>query len=115
MIDSGGKFLSPEKQKRESARIKVLLKGQYKFVGYQDWMECNIYDVGIGGVRIEGKTSFYIGDELDLNFAIDNFPIKGVLTVTNISGKKAGGRFIEITSEGRATIQNFLHKTLLVD
>lgn len=107
--------MSPEKQKRESARIRVEMKGKYRFVGYKDWMECSIYDVSIGGVRLEGKTSFYIGDELELNFSIDNYPIKGVVTVTNISGKKAGSHFIEITPDGKDTIQNFLHKTLLVD
>ncbi len=115
MVSKGGNFLSPDKQKRESARIRVQLKGQYRFVGYKDWMDCHIYDVGIGGIRLEGKTSFYIGDELDVGFVLDNVSIKATLIVTNISGKKAGTRFMEIGRESKDTIQKFLHNTLLVN
>ncbi len=115
MFNKGGNFLSPDKQKRESARIRVQLKGQYRFVGYKDWMECSIYDVGIGGIRLEGKTSFYIGDELDVGFMLDNITIKASLIVTNIAGKKAGSRFIDIDKDSKDAIQKFLHNTLLVD
>lgn len=106
-------FMQPDKQKRDNARVKVNIEGEYAFESDNKFMNCQLRDIGTGGVALEGKFSFYEGDRLQLRFSLDQRPMKALIEITNVSGRKAGGRFISLTDEQYSMIQSYLNRHLM--
>lgn len=99
--------------KREYGRLKVALEGQYRFQGDEDWMSCSLIDVSARGMALVGKKSFYVGDKIEVNFALEKKTIFVRLEITNLIGKKAGGKIVHISDADRNSIQETLNRDLL--
>ncbi len=109
----GDEFRKPEQQKREMARLNVDFAGSYKLKGATDWLQCEIIDIGTGGIQLRGKFSFYEGDVVDSKFFIEDKVILCQIEITNISGRKAGGKYTAIEEKDLDVIQNYIHKTIM--
>lgn len=99
--------------KREHGRLKVAVDGQYRFEGEEDWLPCSLIDVSARGMALVGKKSFYVGDKIEVNFVLDKKTVFVRLEITNLIGKKAGGKIVHITDTDRHLIQETLNRELL--
>lgn len=115
MSTLGGNFIPPDKQKRNTARLRLDKPAEYRFAGEQKWASCIINDLSTGGVALEGTMSFYIGDKIDLRFGIDGRTIIAKLEITNITGKKAGGKFSSLMDSDKDFIHEYLTDNLFSD
>ncbi len=103
----------PREQKRHEGRLRVAVPGEYCFTGNDDWAPCRLNDLSAGGISLEGKTSFYRGDKLDVRFVLEKRMVLLTLEVTHLIGKKAGGRIIKIDDSDRRMIQEVLNRELM--
>lgn len=103
----------PREQKRHEGRLRVAVPGEYCFVGKDDWTPCRLNDLSADGMSLDGKTSFYAGDKLEVRFPLENRMILVTLEVTHLIGKKAGGRIIKIDDSDRRMIQEVLNRELM--
>ena len=106
-------FIPPSQQKRGTARMAVTIQGNYKLKGTKDWLPCEIIDVGTGGLQIRGQFSFYAGDEVDVKFFLEEKVMISQIEITNISGRKAGGKYLAINDSDANIIQEFIHKSII--
>jgi len=100
-------------QKRHEGRLRVSTAGDYRFVGTDDWTPCRLNDLSADGMSLDGKTSFYVGDRLDVRFKLENRMVLVTLEITHLIGRKAGGRIIKIDDADRRMIQEILNRELL--
>ncbi len=107
-----GEFRESSKQKRKNARIRVNLNGTFVILGMDKENECNIVDIGTGGMGILTKTLLYPGDKVKIHFWLDDkeFYLQG--TVSRVSGKNVGLIFEDISTDDIAKIQNYIHSRL---
>jgi hypothetical protein len=112
MSTLGGNFIPPDKQKRNTARLRIGKPAEFRFAGEQRWSVCTLNDVSIGGVSLEGNMSFYVGDKIDLRFTLDGRTLIAKLEITNIAGKKAGGRFESLMDSDLEFIREYLNSNL---
>jgi hypothetical protein len=99
--------------KREHGRLRVAVDGQYRFEGEEDWMPCSLVDISTRGMALVGKKSFYEGDKIEIRFVIEKRHVHAHVEITNLSGKKAGGRIIQMSDSDRDLIQQTLNRELL--
>ena len=111
MEDESKKFFPLDQQKRQSARLRMQLKGSCRILERDQWIECTILDVSTGGLYLEGAHSFYKGDKLEVKFYLEKRPVFCQVSITNIQGRKAGGNFIKISDDDINYIRNLLHAT----
>jgi len=64
-------------------------------------------------MALEGKKSFYVGDKLTVQFVLEKKTIEVALEITNLIGRKAGGRVTKIEEADRNTIQEVLNREIL--
>lgn len=107
-------FRSPEKQKRESGRVKLNIQGQYRLKG-QQWHPCTLVDLSSGGLALEGKFSFYPGDLVEVKFILEGKSLFLEIKVTNVRGRKAGGSFVSLSEKDKEFIQEYLHRNFFGD
>ena len=100
-------------QKRQQGRLKVTLEGHYRFNGDEDWLPCSVYDISAAGIALGGKKSFYVGDQIEVRFALEKRTVMMKVQITNLIGRKAGGRITEIENSDKDLIQEILNKQLL--
>ncbi|HRP70278.1 MAG TPA: PilZ domain-containing protein, partial [Turneriella sp.] len=91
-------------QKRQQGRLKVIVNGQYRFKNDGDWMACQVFDISAGGIAIGGKESFYAGDVIELRFSVENYTLFMTIEITNLTGRKAGGKIIDIGNEDKKAL-----------
>jgi len=103
----------PREQKRHEGRLRVNAPGEYCFVGKDDWAPCRLNDLSANGLSLDGKTSFYIGDKLEVRFMLEKRMIHLALEVTHLIGKKAGGRITRIEEADRQLIQEVINRELM--
>ncbi|MBV6492631.1 MAG: hypothetical protein LDLANPLL_00627 [Turneriella sp.] len=99
--------------KRELGRLKVMLDGQYRFIGETEWSPCGLVNLSTRGLALVGKQSFYEGDKIEVRFSIEKRSIQVTVEITNLFGKKAGGKILEIADKDRSIIQEVLNRVLL--
>lgn len=99
--------------KREHGRLKVAVDGQYRFVDSQDWMPCSLIDISTRGLALSGKQSFYAGDKIEVRFVLEKRHVHAQVEITNLIGKKAGGRITQISDADKDMIQETLNRELL--
>ncbi|GIX41958.1 MAG: hypothetical protein KatS3mg129_1691 [Leptospiraceae bacterium] len=64
-----GEFRDPSKQKRKNARIRVPnIPATFILEGLNKEYECQILDIGTGGLGISTKTLLYPGDKIRIRF-----------------------------------------------
>ncbi len=107
-------FRPPEKQRRQSGRIKLNIAGHYRFTD-SDWQPCQLIDVSVGGLSLEGKFSFYAGDVIEVKFLLDKKPLLCRLHIKNVHGKKAGGIFVDLPQAEQNLIRDYLHQHFFGD
>jgi hypothetical protein len=103
----------PREQKRHEGRLRVNAPGEYCFVGKNDWTPCRLNDLSSDGLSLEGKTSFYVGDQLDVRFMLEKRMIQVTLEVTHLIGKMAGGRITRIEEADRRLIREVMNRELM--
>lgn len=104
--------MKPEDQKRQTGRLKVRKEGQYR-MPKSDWMNCELIDISTTGLALEGKQSFYIGDIIEIKFSLDKRLVVARLEITNLTGRKAGGKFMNLSEEDRSVIQELIHQNVI--
>ena len=109
MADNSKRFIPPDKQRRQSARLKTQSQGLFKMKNSTTWENCTVLDVGIGGLYIQGAHSFYIGDKVDVKFALQDKYLTLEIEIKNVQGKKAGGSFINVPEKTLNYIRDVLH------
>lgn len=108
-----GDYRDPSKQKRKNARIRINnLIANFKISGVPKEYECQILDIGTGGLGLSTTTLLYPGDKIQLNFFLDGVEFHINATVSRVSGKIVGVVFDEISSNEVAKIQNYIHSRL---
>lgn len=100
-------------QKRQQGRLRVAIDGQYRFTGDEDWLACTLIDISGSGMALSGKKSFYEGDKIEVRFTLEKRAIHIHLEITNLIGRKAGGRVTKIEDEDRLLIQEVINQQLL--
>lgn len=100
-------------QKRHEGRLRLTIRGEYCFTGTDNWTPCRLNDLSADGMSLDGKTSFYAGDRLDVRFLLDRRMVFVTLEITHLIGKKAGGRIVKIDEADRRMIQEILNRELL--
>lgn len=100
-------------QKRHEGRLRVAVTGEYRFLDKDEWTVCRLVDISADGMALDGKTSFYAGDKLEVRFPLEKRMIVLTLEITHLLGKKAGGRIIKIDETDRNIIQEVLNRELL--
>jgi len=105
----------PANQKRQQGRLKVAVNGHYRFHNEEEWMPCSLIDISVTGIALNGKKSFYVGDKIEIRFYLEKRTILVDLEITNLIGKKAGGKVIRIDDADRKAIQEMLNRELLTD
>lgn len=100
-------------QKRQHGRLKVAVDGHYRFAGEEEWLGCTLIDISAKGMALGGKKSFYIGDKIEVRFMLDKKTIMVHVEITNLIGRKAGGKVTKITDADRDLIQETLNRELL--
>ena len=109
MADDSKRFIPPDKQRRQSARLKTQSQGLFKMKNSTSWEQCTILDVGIGGLYIQGSHSFYVGDKVDVKFSLQDKFLTLEIVITNVQGKKAGGSFANVPENTVNYIREVLH------
>lgn len=105
--------MTPREQKRHEGRLRVTLPGEYRFADKPDWTPCRLVDISADGLALDGKTSFYVGDILEVRFLLEKRAITVTLEVTHLIGKKAGGRITKIEQADRLLIQEVMNRELM--
>lgn len=100
-------------QKRQQGRLRVAIDGQYRFAGEPEWQNCTIFDLSPSGMALGGKQSFYAGDKIEVRFVLEKHSVSAELEVTNLIGKKAGGKILKMADGDRAHVQAILNRELL--
>lgn len=100
-------------QKRQQGRLRVAIEGQYRFTGDEDWLHCTLIDISGSGMALSGKKSFYTGDKIEVRFVLEKRTILVHLEITNLIGRKAGGRVTRMDEEDRLLIQEVINQQLL--
>jgi hypothetical protein len=100
-------------QKRQQGRLRVAIDGQYRFAGDQDWLHCTVFDLSPSGMALGGKQSFYAGDKIEVRFVLEKRAVVAELEVTNLTGKKAGGKILKMSDDDRGYVQEILNRELL--
>lgn len=100
-------------QKRQQGRLKLVLDGQYRYVDNEDWLPCSLYDISPNGVALGGKESFYIGDKIELRFVLDKRTVIAQVEITNLIGRKAGGRITKMAAADTAFLQELFNREML--
>lgn len=112
MAKDNKSFRDPDQQKRDTARIRVNIEATYRYKSQNEWLPCTILDLGVGGLAIKGKMSFYEGDHIEIKFALEGQNVIAIAEITNIAGRKAGGRFTEISEKSETAIHNYLNRII---
>ncbi len=100
-------------QKRQQGRLRVSIDGHYRFEGHEEWLACTVFDISPSGMALGGKKSFYAGDKIEVRFSLDKKTILAHLEITNLIGKKAGGKVLKMNEADRAFVQEILNRELL--
>ncbi|GEM_PF-2526894 len=100
-------------QKRQQGRLRVSIDGHYRFEGEEEWLVCTVFDISPSGMALGGKKSFYAGDKIEVRFGLDKKTILAHLEITNLIGKKAGGKVLKMSDGDRAYVQEILNRELL--
>ncbi|MBL8035037.1 MAG: PilZ domain-containing protein [Leptospiraceae bacterium] len=100
-------------QKRQQGRLKVTIDGHYRFEGDEDWLQCTIFDISANGIALGGKKSFYSGDKIEVRFGIEKKTVVMHVEITNLIGRKAGGKIVKIDNAEKDIIQEVLNRQLL--
>ncbi|MCB1146857.1 MAG: PilZ domain-containing protein [Leptospiraceae bacterium] len=104
-------FREPEKQKRTDGRLRMNMAANYRLKGKQDWKPCKVLDLSSGGLLMEGSESFYIDDVIEIQLQLEAM-LTARLRVTNLSGKKAGCQFLDLTEVQQDQLRNYVHANL---
>lgn len=100
-------------QKRQQGRLKVAIDGHYRFAGDADWQACTVFDISPSGMALGGKQSFYVGDKIEVRFGLEKRTVLAHLVITNLIGKKAGGKVEQMNDADKAFVQEILNRELL--
>lgn len=100
-------------QKRQQGRLRVAIDAHYRFVGEEEWLVCTLFDISPNGMALGGKKSFYSGDKVEVRFTLEKKTVLAHLEITNLIGKKAGGRVTQMSDADRALVQEVLNRELL--
>ncbi|MBS0618139.1 MAG: PilZ domain-containing protein [Spirochaetes bacterium] len=100
-------------QKRKQGRLRVALTGRYRFSEHDDWLACSVIDVSSSGIALSGEKSFFVGDKIEVVFTLAKQTITMHVEITNLIGRKAGGRVTQISDADREHIQETLGRELL--
>lgn len=100
-------------QKRQQGRLKLILDGQYRYEGQENWLPCALYDISPNGVALGGKESFYLGDKIEIRFVLEKRTISAKVEITNLIGRKAGGRFVQMAEPDTNFLQEVFNREML--
>lgn len=106
-------FMRPENQKRESGRVRLNERGKYRLLPEGEWYPCQILDLSPKGVALEGRFSFYVDDMVELVFELRGEIQRFEIRVTNLSGRKAGGEFTQVSEEKEEFLKSFIATSLM--
>jgi hypothetical protein len=97
-------------------RIQVNIKANYTLKGFQG--EGHIVDVSTGGLGIEVKQIFVIGDLVRIVFRLPNAPNDEVDfwgVVRSVSGNVVGVRYEEISKENMERVDRYVATLILAN
>lgn len=96
------------KERRRYRRQRTVIQAEYRFLDSQEWLPCTIFEMSLHGVALEGKKSFYTGDRIEMKIPFKNEPFIFKAAISNVAGKKAGGRFTAMSDADRLAVQDIL-------
>ncbi|MFN3603785.1 MAG: PilZ domain-containing protein [Leptonema sp. (in: bacteria)] len=106
-----GEFRDTKKQQRKNARIRLTnLLGTFFLVSEKKEYECQILDLGTGGLGLSTKTLLYPGDKIIVKFWLEDQMFELPSIVSRVSGKNVGVIFENIQNKEIEKIQSFIHK-----
>lgn len=111
MVQNNSKFIETnyqsDQQKRREARLNVDLPCE---VTYQkSRIEGNIIELGVGGVKFQSNSPFYEGDEVGIEFLIENQKITLRGKIIRVSGKNLVAQTGDLGEDINIKIQNFIY------
>ena len=114
MSQTNYSVMDPTKQKRKNARMNINLTAQLKLEAKGDFHNCEIDDVGTGGIRFHGGMYVLEGDKVVLRFELEeNKPLEAHGPILRTQGKYAVVQIPETGAEKLVTeIQEYIHKNL---
>lgn len=112
-ISTSGEFINPSKQRRQNARIRLTnLTGTFILQNQNKEYECQILDIGTGGLGISTKTLLYPGDKIIVKFWLEDKIFELPSVVSRVSGKNVGLIYDNVSAEMINQIQTFIHKNI---
>jgi c-di-GMP-binding flagellar brake protein YcgR len=92
-------------------RISVNIPADYQYRNNKG--DCVIVDFSEGGIAIEAKQLFVEGDLINVRATLaKNFQLDIWCVVRNVTGRKIGLQFEEISNQQRNDLQNFVYNLL---
>lgn len=105
----------PIKQKRKKARVRINTQGIFYLGNKPKPFDCNLVDLGIGGLTIQTGSVLYAGEKVKVEFKLNSekLTIDGVIARAN--GKDYVVRYDELPERETSVIQSYIHRVYYKD
>ncbi len=105
-----------KKQKRKKARVRLSTPGAFYLSTNKNRMtNCQLVDLGTGGLTIQAGSPLYIGDRITVEFQLNSQVLKITGVVARATGKDYVVRYEELPAFETGVIQDFIHKVFFRD
>lgn len=100
-----------KKQKRKKSRVRLSTPATFILNSKkQSPYNCNLIDLGTGGLTIQSPTTLYNGDKVQVQFKLNQDMLNITGIVARGSGKDFVIRYEELPEKEHNTIQEYIHK-----
>ncbi len=97
---------------RAMRRIRGYHEARYRLKGDMHWLKCIIDDINVIGLSMEGKSSFFKDDIIEIQLILGTRVLDLIVKVRHTFGKRAGGNFQDISETIKKHIQDYMDHTL---
>ncbi|MDF3821585.1 PilZ domain-containing protein [Leptospira sp. 96542] len=99
------------KQKRKQARVKLNVPCVVKLIASKNTpIEAVLSDLGTGGLSLQSTAIFYTGDQVKIEFSLNQKQTEIIGTVVRTSGKTTTVVFSNLPEEIHSRVQDYIHK-----
>ena len=110
-FDDSVRIRDASRQKRKMARTPVNIKGEYALKGQDQAHQCEVTDLGTGGLSMTTRSTMYDGDEVEVRLPLGKSALTVPGRVVRVSGKSIGVQFEDLPDEQLEIIQDYIHTT----
>ncbi len=105
-----------KKQKRKKTRVRLSTPAQFILNSNKlKPINCNLIDLGTGGLTVQAPTALYTGDKLTVQFKLNNEMMNITGVVARGAGKDYVIRYEELPEKENGIIQDYIHKVFFKD